>query len=116
MTIHVNEVNTPPILDPIDEITVGEYEPATFTAIATDSDLPAQRMVFGLGTGAPAGAAIDPLLGPFPLDAGRDARPRRFTFEVYVLDEMGGRTAQDVTIHVLEVNEAPVLGSIGGSR
>ena len=108
-TIHVREVNSLPILDGVGDFTVNEKESVTFTATATDADVPAQRMVFGLGSGAPTGASIDPFLGHFHWRPGEGHGPGEYTFEIYVLDEMGGRAARDITIHVLEINEPPVL-------
>ena len=108
-TIHVREVNSLPILDGVGDFTVNEKESITFTATATDADVPAQRMVFGLGSGAPTGASIDPFLGHFHWKPGEGHGPGEYTFEIYVLDEMGGRAARDITIHVLDINEPPVL-------
>ena len=49
--------NTPPVLDPIGPQSVQEGMLLSFTATATDSDLPPQTLVFSL-SGEPAGAAI----------------------------------------------------------
>src|SRR6185369_962483 len=44
--------------------TIPELSPYTFTATATDSDLPAQTLTFSL-VGAPTGATIDGSTGAF---------------------------------------------------
>ena len=41
ITITVNEVNVAPVLDPIGDQTIDEAVALTFTATATDADLPA---------------------------------------------------------------------------
>jgi CSLREA domain-containing protein len=63
--IDVKEVNIAPVLDAIgsQKVTVGKA--LEFTAAAADADLPANTLTFSLGTGAPEGAAIDPVSGAF---------------------------------------------------
>jgi PKD repeat protein len=47
VTIEATEANTnPPVLAPIDDLTVDEHETAAFTAVATDPDLPSQSLTF----------------------------------------------------------------------
>jgi len=50
--------NTAPVLAPIGNKFVHEGQTVTFTATATDSDLPAQILTYSLDAGAPAGAGI----------------------------------------------------------
>ncbi len=57
-TIVVREVNRSPVLDPIVNQSVNAGDLLTFKITATDPDLPAQKLAFGLATGAPAGATI----------------------------------------------------------
>ena len=71
ITITVNEVNLAPVLGAIGDQTVDEASTLTFTATATDADLPANALTFSL-SGAPAGA-FDPATGAFswtPADDG----------------------------------------------
>ena len=58
ITIMVNEVNVPPVLNSIGSQSIDEGSPLTFTATATDPDLPANSLTFTLDSGAPAGASI----------------------------------------------------------
>src|SRR5262249_40589601 len=46
--VTVNEVNQPPVLNPIGNRTVNEGGLLTFTASASDPDLPANRLTFSL--------------------------------------------------------------------
>src|SRR5207302_1709506 len=52
ITVTVNEVNTAPTLNPINNLTNFELLPITFTATASDSDLPPNTLSFSL-LGAP---------------------------------------------------------------
>ncbi len=70
--IYVQEVNQPPVLDAIGGKTATVGEELTFTATATDPDLPAQELVYQLEGGTfasptapPAGASIDAATGQF---------------------------------------------------
>src|SRR6185369_10048330 len=65
ITITVTELNTAPALSNVPaSATIPESALYTFTATATDADLPPQTMTFTL-VGAPAGATIDPGSGVF---------------------------------------------------
>ncbi|HPM82692.1 MAG TPA: tandem-95 repeat protein, partial [Candidatus Anammoximicrobium sp.] len=77
----------------------------TFTATATDPDLPPQTLTFSL-LGAPDGAAIDPASGVFTWTPAEEQGPGDYTFRVRVSDG----TATDegwMTLRVTEVNDAP---------
>lgn len=73
-SITVNEVNDPPQLEAIADRLATEGDVVTFTARATDTDVPTQRLTFRLDPGAPAASSIDPQSGsfswPIPPDAG----------------------------------------------
>src|SRR5690606_22043147 len=59
ITVMVDEVNVAPEIDPIGPKTGDELTVITFTATATDVDLPANTLAFRL-LGAPDGAGITP--------------------------------------------------------
>ena len=89
ITVNVNiaPVNDAPVLGAIGNKSVVELNLLTFTAAATDVDLPANTLTFTLADGTsgsvPAGAAIDPNSGVFtwtPATAGS------YTFDVCVSD------------------------------
>ncbi|MGI6260130.1 MAG: Ig-like domain-containing protein, partial [Anaerolineaceae bacterium] len=107
VTLTVQEVNLAPELDPIEDQEVEVGDELTFTATATDPDLPAQTLLFYL-SGAPAGASIDASTGVFnwtPVAS----QIGEHSFEVCVTD---GDLAdcQEITVTVLQgfVNTAPV--------
>jgi hypothetical protein len=65
ITIIVSEINSAPVLNPIGDKNASEGRQLSFTASASDSDLPAQALTFSLGAGAPAGAVIGTANGLF---------------------------------------------------
>ena len=107
----VGEVNVAPVLDVIDPQSVNEGDTVSFTATATDSDLPANSLTFSL-SGAPAGATINPLTGEFSWTTTESDGGTTPSFDVIVSD--GTTTASEtVTVTVIDLNEAPVLAPIG---
>jgi len=64
ITITVTAVNDAPVLGSIGNKSVNELVELTFTATATDIDVPAQTLIFSL-VGAPTGASIDSVTGEF---------------------------------------------------
>jgi len=56
------------------------------TNIATDPDLPVNRLVFNLGPDAPAGSVIDPLTGRLTWTVPADGEPGTNMFTVRVTD------------------------------
>lgn len=111
--ITVNEVNRAPVLDPIGDATIDEEVLFTFTATASDPDIPANTLTFSL-VGAPAGAEIDGASGVFTWTPTEAQGPGSYTFTVRVTDDgvpsLGDE--EEITITVLEVNRAPVLDPI----
>ena len=110
VTLTVLEVNLPPELYPIADATIDEMVEYTFTASASDADIPAQTLTFSL-VGAPEGAVIDPATGVFTWTPTEAQGPGVYTFNVKVCDdyEVPACTSQKVTITVLEVNLPPEL-------
>jgi hypothetical protein len=110
VNITVNEVNVAPTLALINNQTVNELTPVTFTADGADTDLPAQTLTYSL-ISAPAGASINPSSGAFTWTPTEAQGPNSYTFTVRVSD--GALTAdRSVTITVNEVNVAPTLALI----
>jgi DNA/RNA endonuclease G (NUC1) len=114
VSINVNPVNDAPTLGGVPATAaIDELAPYTFTASASDIDLPAQTLTFSL-VGAPAGASINPSTGVFtwtPSEAqGGTGSP--FNFTVRVSDGVVNTDAP-ISITVAEVNQAPTLSPIG---
>ena len=101
-TITVAEVNRPPVIDPIADVTLGIAEALDADADATDPDLPANGLAFSLVT-APAGATIDPASGAIAWAGGV---PGSHPFTVRVTDD-GSPALSRETSFTVTVTEAP---------
>jgi len=111
IAVTVNEVNQPPVLNSIGPKTVNELTTLSFTATASDPDLPAQTLTFSLGSGAPSGASITSA-GAFTWTPTEVQGPNSYVVRIIVSD--GSLTDyEDITITVNEVNLPPVLNTIG---
>ena len=120
ITVTVNEVNLPPVLAAIGAQTVDEETQLTFTASATDPDIPANTLTFSLEPGTnpvPSGAAIDGLTGAFTWTPTEAEGPGVFKFKVRVTDNGTNPASlydeEEITFTVNEVNKPPVLAFIG---
>ena len=115
VTITVSSAaNTAPALNAIGNKNVNEGVQLTFTASATDSDLPAQTLTFSLDTGAPTGASINSATGAFTWTPTEAQGPGSYPITVRVTDN-GSPALNDfetITVTVAEVNQAPVLAAI----
>src|SRR5262249_50608941 len=111
ITITVNDVNVAPTLSGVPStVTIDEMVAYTFTATATDPDIPAQTLTFSL-VGAPTGAAITPESGAFRWTRSEAQGPGSYPFSVRVSDGVANTDAA-ITISVNEVNIAPTLTGV----
>ncbi len=106
LTITVTEANVAPVLEEIAEMTVNEGSPVTFTAHATDSDVPVQDLTYTI-IPPPVGSTFDQNTGVFSWTPTEAQGPQTYTFTVRVSDGVV-TDEQVVTIHVNEANVAPV--------
>ena len=111
ITVTVNEVNLPPVLDPIGPKSVNEGNMLSFTATATDSDIPTQTLTFSLGAGAPSGASITSG-GVFTWTPTESQGPAVYSINITVSDGIA-IDYEVITVTVNEVNQPPILSSIG---
>ncbi|QUY44819.1 RHS repeat-associated core domain-containing protein [Acaryochloris marina] len=117
--VTVNPVNDTPVLENIGNQNANLGEELTFTAVATDPDLPSDQLSFSLASGAPAGAAIDPTTGIFSWTP--DANQAIGDIEVsIVVTDNGTPPLSDtkiITVSVSDpnapVNQAPVFDPVG---
>ncbi len=119
ITVTVAEVNTAPVLGSIGNKNVNEGSALTFTASATDSDLPANTLSYSLENGTsgnvPTGANIDSTTGAFSWTPTEAQGPGTYSFDIVVSD--GTTTDREtITVTVAEMNTAPALGSIGNKN
>ena len=113
ITITVTEANVAPVLAAIGNKTGTVGAAITFTATATDADVPVNTLTFSLEAGAPAGATIGAATGAFTWTPAANG-----SFPVTVRVTDNGTPAlfdnELITITVSPApNQAPVLGVIG---
>ena len=109
--ITVTEAPRPPVLAPIADVTASELTAVSFTAAATDPDIPVSAVTYRLA-GRPSGAVIDATSGAFFWTPTEAQGPGSFTFDVVATDSSGLEDRESVTITVTETNVAPVLDPI----
>jgi len=109
---NVTAVNVAPVLAAIGNKSVNEQSLLTFTATATDVDVPANTLTFTLANGlsglVPAGAAIDATTGVFTWTPTEAQGPGVFTFDVMVTDN-GSPTLSDSETLTITVTALPIL-------
>ncbi len=108
ITVTVTAANVAPVLGAIGAKSIIAGQQLTFTATATDANIPAQPLTFSLN-GAPTGASIT-LAGVFtwtPATAGS------YTFDVRVSDGNGGTDSETITVTVTSTspNVIPVVNA-----
>jgi hypothetical protein len=114
ISVTVSESNRAPVLAAIGSKSVVEGQALTFTATATDPDVPAQALTYSL-LNAPTGAAINATTGQFTWTPTSTQGPAAYSFTVKVTDN-GSPILSDqetITVTVSEGNAAPVLAYIG---
>jgi hypothetical protein len=112
---YVSASNTPPVLDSLPNRTVGEGTLLTFTATATDTDVPQQLLTFSLDAGYPSGAGIT-TAGVFTWLPSEAQGPGNYPITVRVTDNGVPSLSDTVlfTVQVNEVNASPFLSPISG--
>ena len=103
--------NTAPVLAQLPDRVVDEGTPLTFTATATDTNVPAQTLTFSLDPGAPTNASIGAMSGVFLWIPTEAQGPGNYSVTIRVTDN-GVPPASDtktLPVTVTEVNEIPTL-------
>ena len=115
ITVTVNEVNEDPVLASVGSKQVNELAALSFTASASDGDTvggTADTLEFSLTGTTPSGASIHQDTGVFSWTPS-ESQDGTHTITVRVEDDNGGSDSEAITVTVNEVNEDPVLNSIG---
>jgi hypothetical protein len=110
--------NRPPILASLTNRVVFAGQTISFTAPATDPDLPVQELTFRLGGSPPAGATINPTNGLFTWTPNATQAPSTNTITIVVTDNGSPNKsdAKDFAFTVLELRvNPPALGTNGVS-
>lgn len=111
----VEEVNHPPVLEPVEGISTDELEQVSFLVSAEDPDSPRSSLRFELSEGHPQGASIDPDTGQFKWTPGEADGPGVFELGIKVSDEQSTGELH-VPIEVTEVNRPPAIRPIDPIR
>jgi len=91
----VTEVNSLPILAPLNDFAVQGSGVIRFQAVATDSDLPVQTLTFALVGTIPAGVSLEGTTGEFVWNVPTDAPASTNEFTLRVSDGFGGLSAAE---------------------
>lgn len=110
-TVQVNEVNNPPVLQPLPSVAIAELQTYTVTARATDPDTPAQQLAYSLDPGFPPGMSINTESGLLSWTPTEAQGPGTYFVTVRVTDngDPPASATQPLTLTVQEVNQAPVF-------
>jgi hypothetical protein len=103
--------NTPPVLAYIGPKSVNEGTMLSFTATATDPDVPPQTLTFSLGSGAPPSASITSG-GYFTWTPNEAQGPGVYNINITVSDGTD-IDYEVIAVTVIEINLPPVLNPIG---
>jgi hypothetical protein len=113
ITLSVNEVNVAPVLDAIGNKSIYELATLTFTASASDSDLPENPLTFQL-SGEPVGASINGETGVFSWIPTDEQGPGEYTFDVCVSD--GDLSdCETITVDVMALPTGPIARKPAGT-
>jgi len=107
-SITVLEVNAAPVWPAPSTQTVNELSLLSFTASATDPDVPAQSVTYSLGN-APAGMTVNPASGLVQWTPAEVDGPGTQTVEIVATDNFApaASSTQTVTVVVAEVQPSP---------
>ncbi len=113
----INETNTAPTLDPVGPQAIDENTLLSFTATASDSDVPADTLTFSLEDGTdtvPAGAGIT-AGGDFAWTPTEAQGGAAYSFKIRVTDNGTGTLfdEEEIVFTVADTNVAPVLDPVG---
>jgi hypothetical protein len=117
ITVTVNKVNSAPVLAAIGNKNVNELSVLSFTAVAADSDIPANALTYSLDAGNPAGSSINSSSGAFTWTPTEAQGPGSYPITVRVTDN-GSPALNDfetITVTVNEANTAPTI-TLGNAR
>ncbi len=107
--------NSAPTVDPLAAVTVDEGDTVSFTVTATDADIPADAITYGLAN-APAGMTIDPASGAVTWPTGEADGPRTYQVTVRATDSGSPNLTGEAVVAVIvrERNTAPTLEPVAG--
>lgn len=113
-SVHVNEVNNPPVLQAILPQTIDEGQTFTITAQAADPDAPASTINFSLEGTVPQGAAINRTSGVLTWTTSEISGPSTNIFNIRATENNAQALSDSRSFSVIvrELNEAPTLSPV----
>ena len=111
----VTEVNSPPTLAALADVAMPEGSAWSMTIRATDSDLPAQSLAYGLKAN-PAGMTVNPSTGELRWIPSESQGPGTYPVTVSVTDSGGATAERSFTVAVAEVNQPPQVAASADQR
>jgi hypothetical protein len=114
VTIIVNEANSAPTWATLPTKTVDEGSELSLVVAASDSDTPANSLMYSLAADAPSGATISPTTGRFSWMPSETQGPSTNAIKIIATDNgiPSMSATQALTVVVKEVNSAPELVSV----
>jgi hypothetical protein len=109
VTVTVNEVNLPPVLDPINAQIVDEGALLSFTVSATDPDLPANTLTLSVSN-LLEGATFDPATGVFSWTPDYD-QAGSYIVSFQTDDGRGKMDSKDISLTVTETSNPVIIMS-----
>ncbi len=113
--VSVREINSPPVMAPLQtqHAREGEIFSFDFDVVTSDPDLPSNLLTYELVGTVPAGAGINSESGLFTWTPTAEQARDSFDIGVRVTDSSGLSDTTILSIDVSDAPVAPVLGSIG---
>ncbi|MFO0940014.1 MAG: putative Ig domain-containing protein [Pirellulales bacterium] len=110
--VTVREVNQPPVVAAVSRRAIDELATLSVQISATDPDIPTQTLSYALGASAPTGATISST-GLFRWKPTEADGPGDFSIPVIVSDSAGGSKTVTIPVTVREVNQLPIVNTVG---
>ncbi|HNQ87025.1 MAG TPA: CARDB domain-containing protein [Verrucomicrobiota bacterium] len=109
-----SQINTPPALSYPAEVIGDEGTTLTALPVASDADVPAQRLTFAAAGPVPAGLTVHPDTGLLSYPTSEGIGPATHTVRVRVTDSgfPSLSATNSVTLVVREINQPPVLAPL----
>ncbi|HEX7863108.1 MAG TPA: lamin tail domain-containing protein [Verrucomicrobiae bacterium] len=113
-SVHVNEVNNPPVLQAILPQTIDEGQTLNVTAQAVDPDAPPSSVTYSLQGTVPPGASINPTSGLISWVTTESSGPSTNIFTIRATENNAAALSDTSTFSVVvrEVNQAPIITAI----
>jgi regulation of enolase protein 1 (concanavalin A-like superfamily) len=108
--VNVREVNQPPVITAIPDVTIDEGSLLSFAAQANDADLPSQLIQFALEPGFPAGVQFD-ANGNFEWIPAEEQGPGVYSITVRATDNGSPAlsTTESFQVTVRDINNPPII-------